>query len=89
MPISDTVKRLSDFTRTFAEQSLNGQYGRALAKDFCALVDTQGIGRDDRQLPQVLLKVHGNSPVGIAASHRHGGQQQALGHCGAGTHPAH
>ena len=26
--------------------------------DFCALVDTQGIGRDDRQLPQVLLKVY-------------------------------
>lgn len=26
--------------------------------DFCALVDTQGIGRDDRQLPQVLMKVY-------------------------------
>lgn len=26
--------------------------------DFCALVDSQGIGRDDRQLPQVLLKVY-------------------------------
>lgn len=42
MPISNTVKRLSDFTRTFAEQSLNGQYGRALANDFCALVDPEG-----------------------------------------------
>lgn len=26
--------------------------------DFCAFVDTQGIGRDDRQLPQILLKVY-------------------------------
>ena len=42
MPISNTVKRLSDFTRTFAEQSLNGKYGRALAQDFCALVDPEG-----------------------------------------------
>ena len=26
--------------------------------DFCAFVDTQGVGRDDRQLPQILLKVY-------------------------------
>lgn len=26
--------------------------------DFCAFTDTQGIGRDDRQLPQILLKVY-------------------------------
>ena len=26
--------------------------------DFCAFVDTQGIGRDDRQLPEILLKVY-------------------------------
>lgn len=29
--------------------------------DFCAFVDTQGIGRDDRQLPEVLLKVYDSS----------------------------
>ena len=26
--------------------------------DFCAFTDSQGIGRDDRQLPQILLKVY-------------------------------
>ena len=26
--------------------------------DFCAFVDTQGVGRDDRQLPEILLKVY-------------------------------
>lgn len=26
--------------------------------DFCAFVDTQGIGRDDRQVPDILLKVY-------------------------------
>ena len=42
MPISETVKRLSDFTRAFAERSLDGQYGRALANDYCALIDPEG-----------------------------------------------
>ena len=26
--------------------------------EFCAFVDTQGLGRDDRQIPQILLKVY-------------------------------
>ena len=42
MPISNTVHRLSDFTRDFAARSLDGQYGRALANDYCALVDPEG-----------------------------------------------
>ena len=42
MPVSHTVHRLSDFTREFCERSLNGQYGRALAGDYCALVDPEG-----------------------------------------------
>ena len=26
--------------------------------DFCAFIDTQGLGRDDRQVPQIVLKVY-------------------------------
>ena len=26
--------------------------------DFCAFIDSQGFGRDDRQIPEILLKVH-------------------------------
>ena len=26
--------------------------------DFCAFVDSQGFGRDDRQIPEIILKVH-------------------------------
>ena len=41
------------------QQLLETAYDTAGANpDFCALVDSQGIGRDDRQLPQVLLKVY-------------------------------
>jgi len=42
MPISEKVHRLSDFTREFCKRSLDGEYGRALAGDFCALVDPEG-----------------------------------------------
>ena len=42
MPISNTVHRLSDFTRNFAAHSLDGQYGRALANDYCALIQREG-----------------------------------------------
>ena len=34
--------------------------------DFCALVDTQGIGRDDRQLPEILLKVYDSARCHLA-----------------------
>lgn len=29
--------------------------------DFCAFVDTQGFGRDDRQIPEILLKVYNSA----------------------------
>lgn len=29
--------------------------------DFCALVDTQGFGRDDRQIPQIVLKLYNSA----------------------------
>ena len=29
--------------------------------DFCAFADTQGLGRDDRQLPEIILKVYNSS----------------------------
>lgn len=41
------------------QQVLENAYDTAVDDpDFCAFVDTQGIGRDDRQLPQILLKVY-------------------------------
>ena len=44
---------------TVMQQVLEEAYDRAGEDaDFCAFVDTQGIGRDDRQLPQILLKVY-------------------------------
>ena len=30
-------------------------------QDFCALIDTQGLGRDDRQIPQIILNVYQSS----------------------------
>ena len=35
--------------------------------------------------PGEMAGGHGHHPVGIAAAHRHGGQQKALGHGGAGS----
>lgn len=41
------------------EQVLDDAYDHAADNsDFCAFVDTQGIGRDDRQLSEVLMKVY-------------------------------
>ena len=65
MPISTTVHRLSDFTREFCERSLDGQYGRALAQDYCALVDPAGY----HQLPpakrynRCLQAIVGQAPI--------------------------
>ena len=44
---------------TVMQQVLEDAYNTAGDDaDFCAFVDTQGIGRDDRQLPEILLKVY-------------------------------
>ncbi len=41
------------------EQVLERAYENALdEQDFCAFVDTQGFGRDDRQIPEIILKVY-------------------------------
>lgn len=41
------------------QQVLEDAYESAQTdSDFCAFTDSQGIGRDDRQLPQILLKVY-------------------------------
>ncbi len=41
------------------EQILEEAYDHAGEdEEFCAFVDTQGIGRDDRQVPEILLKVY-------------------------------
>ncbi len=40
--MSVSVHRLSRFTRDFSERSLKGQYGQALANDYCALIDSEG-----------------------------------------------
>lgn len=47
MAISDTVHRLSDFTREFCTRSMTGQYGQALAKDFCAIVHDPDYAQKD------------------------------------------
>ncbi len=40
------------------EQVLNDAYETAQSNpDFCAFVDSQGLGRDDRQIPEIILKV--------------------------------
>ncbi len=44
---------------TAMEQVLEEAYDHAGEDaEFCAFVDTQGIGRDDRQVPEILLKVY-------------------------------
>ena len=41
------------------EQVLERAYENASdEQDFCAFVDTQGFGRDDRQIPEIILKVY-------------------------------
>ena len=47
---------------TVMEQVLEEAYSRAVEDpDFCAFVDTQGLGRDDRMVPEILLKVYDNA----------------------------
>ena len=44
------------------EQILNDAYANAGDDaDFCAFVDSQGFGRDDRQIPEVLIKVYNSA----------------------------
>ncbi len=44
------------------EQVLDAAYEQAAADpDFCAFVDSQGLGRDDRQIPEILLKVYSSA----------------------------
>jgi ATP-dependent helicase/nuclease subunit A len=44
------------------EQTLDEAYETAKDNpDFLALVDTQGLGRDDRQIPEVILKVYSSA----------------------------
>ncbi len=41
------------------EQVLDKAYDHAESDpDFCAFIDTQGFGRDDRQIPELLMKVY-------------------------------
>ena len=47
MHVSETVRRLSDFTRDFCERSIKGEYGQALAKDFCAIVRDPDYAKKD------------------------------------------
>ena len=47
MSVSETVHRLSDFTRAFCELSMTGKYGQDLASSFCAIVqDPDFSGKD-------------------------------------------
>ena len=57
--------RVADETECFAlqakalEQLLDDAYDNAENDpDFCAFIDSQGFGRDDRQIPEILLKVY-------------------------------
>ena len=44
------------------EQVLNAAYETAGEDpDFCAFVDTQGLGRDDRQISEIILKVYNSA----------------------------
>lgn len=44
------------------EQVLDAAYEQAATDgDFCAFVDSQGLGRDDRQIPEILLKVYSSA----------------------------
>ena len=49
----------AELRTTVMQQILEQAYDAAGEDpDFCAFVDTQGIGRDDRQVPDILLKVY-------------------------------
>ncbi len=57
--------RVADETECFQlqlqviDKLLDEAYERAAEDpDFCAFVDSQGLGRDDRQIPEILLKVY-------------------------------
>ena len=51
-----------DIQLNVIEQILDEAYGNAITDpDFCALVDSQGLGRDDRQIPQILLQVYNSA----------------------------
>lgn len=44
------------------ENVINNAYDSALEHpDFCSFVDTQGLGRDDRQIPEIVLKVYNSA----------------------------
>lgn len=44
------------------DQVLNEAYENAKENsDFCAFVDSQGLGRDDRQIPEIVLKVYNSA----------------------------
>ena len=44
------------------DQVLNDAYEHAgNMPDFCALVDTQGLGRDDRQIPEIVFKIYNSA----------------------------
>ncbi len=44
------------------DQVLTAAYAKiADNPDFCAFIDTQGLGRDDRQIPEIVLKVYNSA----------------------------
>ncbi len=43
------------------EQVLNAAYESDEDNDFYAFVDSQGLGRDDRQIPEIILKVYNSA----------------------------
>ncbi len=51
-----------ELQRVALENVLDSAYETASADpDFCAFVDSQGLGRDDRQIPEIILKVYNSS----------------------------
>ncbi len=51
-----------ELRQTVAEKILEQFYETAAENpDFCAFVDSQGLGRDDRQIPELVLKVYDSS----------------------------
>ncbi len=44
------------------ENIINAAYDSVpLDPDFCSFVDTQGLGRDDRQIPEIIMKVYNSA----------------------------
>lgn len=57
------------------EQTLENAYENAENDaDFCALIDSQGLGRDDKLIPQIILKVYSSAKC-------HPNPQEWLGWC--------